>query len=79
MNFRREVLQIQPTNLGSGVFGSRNGLPQIIFEIPRVPKIMDGKSLRINGTMTCLASEGQVPQNATNFFVAAAPVNDVYN
>ncbi len=78
MDFRREVLQIQPTNLGSGVFGARNGLPQIIFEIPRVPKIMDGKSLRINGTMTCLASEGQPPQNATNFFVAAAPVNDVY-
>jgi|TARA_R110002012_G_scaffold18703_2_gene68369 hypothetical protein len=78
MDFRREVLQIQPTNLGSGVFGARNGLPQVIFEIPRVPKIMDGKSLRINGTMTCLASEGQPPQNATNFFVAAAPVNDVY-
>lgn len=78
MDFRREVLQIQPTNLGSGVFGARNGLPQIIFEIPRVPKIMDGKSLRINGTMTCLASEGQEPQNSANFFVAAAPVNDVY-
>lgn len=78
MNFRREVLQIQPTNLGSGVFGARSGLPQIIFEIPRVPKIMDGKSLRINGTMTCLASAGTPPANATNFFVAAAPVNDVY-
>lgn len=78
MNFKREVLQIQPTNLGSGVFGARNGLPQIILEIPRVPKIMDGKSLRINGTMSIFSSTGVKPQNTENFFVDAAPVNDIF-
>ena len=65
---RREVLQILPTNVGSGIFSPRAGLPQIIFEIPRFPKIMNGKSLRINGTFTALAAEGVPPNNSTTFF-----------
>ena len=44
MSYRRELIQIRPTNLGNGKFGSREGLPQLIFEIPQVPKIMNGKS-----------------------------------
>lgn len=75
---RREVLQILPTNLGSGVFSPRAGLPQVIFEIPRFPKIMNGKSLRINGTFRALASTGVVPDNSTTFFTNAAGNQDVY-
>lgn len=75
---RREVLQILPTNLGSGVFGARNGLPQIIFEIPRFPKVMNGKSLRINGTFQAFASTGVTPNNSTTFFNNAAGNNDVF-
>tara|TARA_R110000824_G_scaffold90448_4_gene220888 strand:- start:722 stop:2128 length:1407 start_codon:yes stop_codon:yes gene_type:complete len=75
---RREVLQILPTNVGSGIFSPRAGLPQIIFEIPRFPKIMNGKSLRINGTFTALAAEGVPPNNSTTFFANAAGNNDVY-
>ena len=52
MTTRREFIQVNPTNLGDGVFSDRNGLNQIIFEIPQIPKIMNGKSLRVSGTFT---------------------------
>ena len=74
---RRELIQVQPTNLGAGVFGARSGLPQIIFEIPKVPKIMNGKSMRISGTFETFVSDGISPQNKDNW-CAAAPTNDVY-
>tara|TARA_R110000824_G_scaffold116072_2_gene267387 strand:+ start:3646 stop:5109 length:1464 start_codon:yes stop_codon:yes gene_type:complete len=47
---RREVLQIKPTNQSDGVYSFNNGAPQIEFDIPRVPKFLLGKTLRINGT-----------------------------
>ena len=51
-SFTRELVQIQPTNLGNGKFSFKNGVPQIIFDIPQMPKIMNGKSLRIQGNET---------------------------
>ena len=47
---RREVLQIKPTNQSDGIYSFNNGSPQIEFDIPRVPKFLLGKTLRINGT-----------------------------
>ena len=44
---RREVLQIKPTNQSDGVYSFNNGAPQIEFDIPRVPKFLLGKTLRI--------------------------------
>ena len=80
MAYRRELIQIRPTNLGNGVFGSRAGLPQIIFEIPQVPKICNGKSLKISGKFKAQASTGVAPNNASQFFqqVAANTDNVVY-
>jgi len=66
MNTTRELVQIQPTNLGTGVFSFKGGVPQIVFDIPMMPKIMNGKSLRIQGTFTCftgLAGGAAVPDN----------------
>jgi hypothetical protein len=76
----REFIQVNPTNLGDGVFSDRNGLNQLIFDIPRVPKIMNGKSLRISGTFKVLngSSSGGAdvfPNNKDNFF-ADAPTDD---
>ena len=47
---RREVLQIRPTNQSDGIYSFNGGAPQIEFDIPRVPKYLLGKTLRINGT-----------------------------
>lgn len=72
----REFIQVNPTNLGDGVFSDRNGLNQLIFDIPRVPKIMNGKSLRISGTFRLKSGNGNdTPNNKDNFF-ANAPVLD---
>ena len=72
----REFIQVNPTNLGDGVFSDRNGLNQLIFDIPRVPKIMNGKSLRISGTFALKSGNGtDKPDNKTNFF-ANAPTLD---
>jgi hypothetical protein len=57
MTTRRQYIQVLPTNLGDGVFSDRNGLAQVIFELPSVAKIMNGKSLRINGTFTLKFSQ----------------------
>ena len=82
MTTTREVIQINPTNLGDGSFSDRNGLNQIIFEIPQMPKIMNGKSLRVSGKFTMETGGGQAPQNATQFFVNTGdpntpPVGDI--
>jgi hypothetical protein len=82
MTTTREVIQINPTNLGDGVFSDRNGLNQIIFEIPQMPKIMNGKSLRVSGKFTLKQGGGQAPQNGTQFFVdngagGALPTGDI--
>ena len=78
MNSKREFFQILPTNLGAGVFSPEaTGLSQLIFELPKIPAIMNGKSLRITGTFQVKVDNTTTPANATNFF-SAAPVNDVY-
>jgi hypothetical protein len=65
---RREVLIINPTNISDGKFSDRNGLNQIIFEIPRASKVLNGKSLRISGTMTLKNGAGDSPENGKNFY-----------
>ncbi len=72
----RQYIQVLPTNLGDGLFSDRNGLAQIIFEIPQVAKIMNGKSLRINGTFCVKNGDGSSPSNATDFF-EDAPSDDI--
>lgn len=82
MNSKRQYYNILPTNLGAGVYApSRNGLSQIIFEIPQVPAIMNGKSLRLNGTFKVFSSGSgatAVSADNTNQFFSATPTNDVY-
>ncbi len=74
----REFIQLNATNLGDGTFSDRSGLNQIIFDIPRMPKIMNGKSLRISGTFKVSDGTGGVlPLNSANFF-SSAPVRDFY-
>tara|TARA_R110002012_G_scaffold316436_1_gene531386 strand:- start:8681 stop:10057 length:1377 start_codon:yes stop_codon:yes gene_type:complete len=69
----REFIQVNPTNLGDGKFSDRSGLNQIIFDIPRVPKIMNGKSLRVSGQFKILAGDGTtLPLNSSNFFANPA-------
>jgi len=63
MNTTRELVQIQPTNLGTGVFSFKEGVPQIQFDIPMMPKIMNGKSLRISGTFSTFAEPGNLDAN----------------
>ena len=75
---KRELYQILPTNLGAGVFApSRNGLSQMIFELPQLPAVMNGKSLRINGTFTLKQGNGTPSSNASNF-LKNTPVSDIY-
>jgi hypothetical protein len=75
---KREIYQILPTNLGAGVFApSRNGLSQMIFELPQLPAIMNGKSLRINGTFTLKQGNGNAPTNGTNF-LKENPTGDIF-
>lgn len=74
----REFIQTVPTNLGAGIFSDRSGLNQIIIDIPRVPKIMNGKSLRLSGQFKVLAGDGAtLPLNSNNFF-NSAPTRDFY-
>ena len=78
MSYTRELVQIQPTNLGTGVFSFKGGVPQIQFQIPQMPKIMNGKSLRIQGTFkayTGLAGAAAVPDNQNGKPVAPAAPN----
>lgn len=79
MNTRRELLQIQPTNLGaSGIFSpSRNGLQQITFQIPRLPRVMMGKTLRINGKFGIFKASDAKPSNATSY-LAENPTDNAF-
>jgi hypothetical protein len=77
---RREVLQVNPVNLGTGVFSDRNGFNQIIFELPRKAVIADGKTLRISGRIAVRDGNGAFPNNDGNFYgnalVQANPPED---
>jgi len=73
----RQYIQVLPTNLSDGVFSDRNGLAQVIFELPAVPKIMNGKSLRINGTFTLKQGNGTAPSNGTQW-AKENPTSDIY-
>jgi len=63
-NRHKEVIQITPTNLGNGVFSFANGTPQIEFDVPMMPKYMDGGSVRINGTLKVKLSNDAFPLNS---------------
>ena len=52
MSFQKEVIEIRPSNAGSGRFSFKKGTPLIEFQIPQAPKFLLGKSLRINGRLT---------------------------
>jgi hypothetical protein len=80
MTTKREFIQVNPTNLGNGVFSDRNGLNQIIFEIPQVSKFMKGNTLKVSGTFKIVNGDNVTqPTNYNQFFqVAPAPTNDFY-
>lgn len=83
MSTEREVLSLNPTNLGNGVFSPNNGLNQIIFELPKRPMVVNGKTLRISGKMTVKAGDGTASTNGTNFYgntvnQANPPTGDFY-
>ena len=63
MSGTRNVLQILPLNQGNNRYSFRAGIPQITFEIPKTLKILNGKSLRINGTMNVYLGDDSRPQN----------------
>ena len=69
MDSRRELLQFQPTNIGrGGIFApSRNGLQQVVFQIPKLPRVMMGRTLRINGEFDVFKADNSRPSNATNW------------
>tara|TARA_R100000231_G_C5330531_1_gene166357 strand:- start:14698 stop:16086 length:1389 start_codon:yes stop_codon:yes gene_type:complete len=80
---QREVLQVNPVNLGTGVFSDRNGFNQIIFELPRKAVIADGKTLRISGRFAVKDGNDAFPENDGNFYGNALvqsdpPSNDFY-
>jgi len=70
MTTKRELLQFVPVNIGANnVFSpDRNGLQQVVFQIPKLPRIMMGKTLRVNGTFTVKSSANANPTNGANFF-----------
>jgi hypothetical protein len=77
----RSLLQFQPTNLSSAqsIFSpDRNGLQSVTFQIPKLPRVMFGKTLRINGTMKVFDSTGGAPSNKTTYFDAGS-ANTLYN
>ncbi len=80
MTTRREVLQFQPTNLGAnGVFSvSRNGLQQVVFQVSALPRVMLGRTLRVNGKMKVLNSSNAFPTNATTF-LAEQPTDTAFS
>jgi hypothetical protein len=78
MDTTRGTIQVLPTNLGNGVFSpDRNGLGQIIFEIPKIPQILNGRSLRVNGTFKVKLGNGSDTANGQNF-CNDTPTSDVY-
>lgn len=78
MDTTRGTLQVLPTNLGDGVFSpDRNGLGQIILELPKIPQVLNGRSLRVNGTFKVKLGNGNDTDNGQNW-CADTPVSDVY-
>ena len=79
MTSRRELLQFVPVNIGANnVFSpDRNGLQQVVFQIPKLPRIMMGQTLRINGTFKVKDSDDNPPTNSTKFFQTAT-ASDVF-
>jgi hypothetical protein len=73
MTTKRELLQFVPVNIGAENKFSpdRNGLQQVVFQIPKLPRIMMGKTLRVNGSFNVKDSGNNAPNNGTNFFTAA--------
>ena len=79
MTTKREFIQITPQNVGNGVFSDRSGLNQIIMEIPAVPKVVNGKSIRLSGTFKLVNGDGATaPTNGADFFTGTAGLNDFY-
>ena len=64
-NFRKEVVEIKPTNAGNGTFSFSGGSPLIEFQIPQQPRFLLGKTLRINGRITVKRTGGAAIDNAT--------------
>ena len=65
MSFKKEVVEIKPTNAGNGTFSFSGGAPLIEFQIPQQPRFLLGKTLRINGRITIKRTGGAAVDNAT--------------
>ena len=78
MNSRRELLQVIPTNLGAkNEFSpSRNGLQTVVFQIPKLPRVMIGRTLRINGTFGIFKANDSKSDNA-NLWLDEAPLDSI--
>lgn len=63
MSSRRRLVQISPSNQGSGIFSFRGGVNQLVFDIPMTPAILNGKSVRINGIFDTLLTATTRPAN----------------
>tara|TARA_R110000803_G_scaffold50583_1_gene104830 strand:+ start:11500 stop:12876 length:1377 start_codon:yes stop_codon:yes gene_type:complete len=74
MSSRRRLVQINPSNQGNGVFSFRGGVNQLVFDIPMTPAILNGKSVRINGTFDTLLTPLTRPANNTAVDGVAAGV-----
>ena len=80
MESRREVLQFIPTNIGANNTFSpdRNGLQQVVFQIPKLPRIMKGRTLKINGTFSVFKSNGTRPSNVNNWLADIPADNAIF-
>tara|TARA_R110000765_G_scaffold142664_1_gene243888 strand:+ start:1060 stop:2388 length:1329 start_codon:yes stop_codon:yes gene_type:complete len=58
MNRTKELIQIKPTNNGTGSYSFSGGSPQIEFNISKMPKYCVGSSLRINGRINVYLADG---------------------
>ena len=65
MSFKKEVVEIKPTNAGNGTFSFSGGSPLIEFQIPQQPRFLLGKTLRINGRLTVKRAAGAVVDNTS--------------
>ena len=68
MNRTKELIQVKPTNNGTGKYSFSGGSPQIEFNISKMPKYCVGSSLRINGRLNVYQADG-----------TTRPVNDDIN
>ena len=58
MNRTKELIQIKPTNNGTGSYSFSGGSPQVEFNISKMPKYCVGSSLRINGRINVYQADG---------------------